>query len=320
MKPLYRYNPDTDNFERFYPSIRDRLRQAGVRFAASAVGGTIIFLVVYFGFTSYSERELHEENSILKSRYEVLESRVDNALKVMEEIRHRDDNFYRVMMHAEPLHLGQRYAGLDNEQRYREIRSLGDMDLVANLTRQIDLLDRQLYVQSMSFDDLKEMALEQKSQSPRIPGRMPLAQGEYTLASGFGYRRDPVYGDTKFHPGVDLQARGGTEVSATADGKVTHVGRVGQEGISVLISHGYNYTTFYSHLDEVMVEEGETVKRGSKIGTVGNTGKSTGPHLHYEVRLKEKPQNPVNYFFMDLSPDDYIEMLRVAEDAGHVMD
>lgn len=142
----------------------------------------------------------------------------------------------------------------------------------------------------------------------------------YTMSSGYGYRRDPVYGTTKFHSGLDFAAVTGTPVYATGDGVVEYAERRSGYGNCIDISHGYNYTTRYAHLSEILVSSGQEVKRGDLIGKVGSTGKSTGPHLHYEVRFKDEPQNPVNYYFMDLTPEQYAEMIREAENAGHVMD
>lgn len=140
------------------------------------------------------------------------------------------------------------------------------------------------------------------------------------MSSGYGVRRDPIYGSSKFHAGLDFAAKTGTPVFATADGVVTEAGRQSGYGNCIDISHGYNYLTRYAHLSEVLVKPGQEVKRGEMIGKVGSTGKSTGPHLHYEVRFKGEPQNPVNYYFMDVTPEQYAEMVQLAENAGHVMD
>lgn len=319
-QPIYRYNAATDNFERVYPTIADRLRSASVIVGISGLIGTSLFLIAYFGFAGPTEEHLRRENSILESQYSVLDHRVETALKVMEQIRNRDDNFYRVMMQTDPLALSQRYAGLDNEARYRELKKLGDKQLVATLTRRLDLLDRQLFAQSQSFDQLRSLALEQKDRMAHIPAIIPIHVKDYTMSSGYGIRRDPVYGTRKFHAGLDFAAKTGTQVFATADGIVETAGRKSEYGLCIDISHGYSYMTRYAHLSEVLVKEGEKVSRGQLIGKVGSTGKSTGPHLHYEVRSKGEPQNPVNYYFMDLTPDEYAEMIKEAENAGHVMD
>ena len=140
------------------------------------------------------------------------------------------------------------------------------------------------------------------------------------MASGYGYRRDPIYGTGRFHEGLDFAADTGTPVYATADGKVVHADWQSGYGNLLEIDHGYGYVTRYAHLSKFKVKEGDEVKRGDLIAETGNTGKSTGPHLHYEVRYRNSPQNPINYYFMDITPEEYDNMIRQAENAGHVMD
>ena len=319
-KVFYCYNPETDNFERYYPSMRDRLMTLSRYLVAGAAIGTLFAVGFYYLTGGPTENALRHENSELRSKYNVLSRRLDNSLKVMDNIKNRDDNFYRVMMQMEPLARSRRYAGLDNSSRYADIASLSDAALVTRVTQQMDLLDRQLYAQSLSFDQLKGGALEQKDKLAHIPSVLPINIKDFTMSSGYGYRRDPVYGAQRFHEGLDFAAPTGTEVYATADGIVEIADRKGGYGNMIDITHGYNYLTRYAHLSKIIVSEGDEVKRGQLIGYVGSTGKSTGPHLHYEVRFKDEPQNPVNYYFMDLTPEEYADMIQLAENAGHVMD
>lgn len=316
----YRYNPDTDNFERIYPSFRSRFLRVLLFAGSSLLSGAVLYVLAFYLFGTPTEDSLRRENAMLKSQYNVLNRRLDNSLKIMGDIQNRDDNFYRVMMQMEPMSRSQRFAGLDNEKRYREIQKLPDAGLVKLLTQRLDLFDRQLYAQSISFDQLRIEAGRQKEKIARIPSIIPIDIKDYTMSSGYGYRRDPVYGSTKFHAGLDFAAKTGTPVYATGDGTVEVAERKSGYGNCIDISHGYNYLTRYAHLSEILVALGQEVKRGDLIGKVGSTGKSTGPHLHYEVRFKDEPQNPVNYYFMDVSPEQYAEMVREAENAGHVMD
>ena len=241
-------------------------------------------------------------------------------MKVMEQIRNRDDNFYRVMMQMEPMTVSRRNAGFDYERSYASMRGMSDDALIGNLTSQIDLLDRQLYSQSQSFDQLRRAAAEQRVKLDHVPGIFPISQEEVNISSGYGMRRDPVPGTRKQHDGIDFLAPVGTSVYATADGKVAVAERKGGFGNCVEIAHGFNYLTRYAHLSELLVEEGAEVKRGDLIGKVGSSGKSTTPHLHYEVIFKGEAENPINYFYLDLTPDDYAIMLQQAEDAGQVLD
>ena len=286
----YRYNPETDNYERVYPTLAGRLSGfakvlvLAVLIAAAAVG------LVFLCYDTPTEQNLRTENRQLKTQYNILSRRL------------------------------QRLAGLDNESRYRELQGLSDAKLVTDFTRRLDFFDRCLYAQSISFDELKTMASKQQDKLDHIPSVLPINVEAYTMASGYGYRRDPVYGATAFHAGLDFAAPEGTGVYATANGRVSVADWKGGYGNCIDVDHGYNYLTRYGHLSKILVKEGQMVSRGEKIGEVGSTGKSTGPHLHYEVRFKDEPQNPVNYYFMDITPEAYEQMIRLAENAGHVMD
>ncbi len=316
----YIYNPETDNFERVFPSFKSRLRSLGRIAGLSLIFGLAIYFIIFYAFEAPTEKNLRKENAVLKSQYNILNRRLDNSLKVMSNIQNRYDNFYRVMMQMEPLGNGRRLAGLDNEKRYRDLRNISDEGLVKVLAQRLDLFERQLYAQSLSFDELRKAASDQKDKLAHIPSVIPINIKDFTMSSGYGIRRDPIYGSSKFHEGLDFAARTGTPVFATAEGTVAVAERTGGYGNCVDISHGFNYLTRYAHLSEILVKAGQKVKRGEMIGRVGSTGKSTGPHLHYEVRFKNEPQNPVNYYFMDLTPEEYAEMIQLAENAGHVMD
>ena len=239
----------------------------------------------------------------------------------MNDISERDDNFYRVIMGTERVSRAKRYAGFENENRYNHLNTLHDAELIKNLTRKMDMLDRQLYVQIKSFDELQKLAETNKDRIRHIPSIQPIAQKHMRkMASGYGTRRDPIYGTRKFHEGLDFAADKGTPVYATADGKVVNASWESGYGNLVEIDHGYGYVTRYAHLSKFKVKEGQTVKRGDLIAETGNTGKSTGPHLHYEVRYNGAPQNPINYYFMDITPEQYNQLILEAENAGHVMD
>lgn len=317
---FYTYNPATDDFERYYPNLKDRLVKIGIIAFFSILIGVALFLVVWYGFFSRSEADMRSENIRLQSQYAVLERRVDASMKVMENIRNRDDNFYRVMMQMEPMSSGRRYAGFDYEKSYSTIRRMNEDALIERLTGEVDLLDHLLYSQIQSFDQLRAAAGDHIVKRDHIPGIIPLANKDSEIAAGFGLRRDPVNSERTFHNGIDFVAPNGTSVFAAADGRVEIAQRKDGFGNCIDLSHGYNYKTRYAHLSEILVEEGEEVKRGDLIGKVGSTGRSSQPHLHYEVWYKGVAQNPVNYCFIDLTPKQYSEMLRIADDAGQVLD
>ena len=320
-KVFYRYNPATEHYDRVYPSARERMWIITRRMLAAIFTAGIIFVIIYLLVDTPREKALRHENEQLHTQLDILNRRLDGALEVMNDISSRDDNFYRVIMGTPAIPHSERYAGLNNESRYSHLNSLRDADLIKDLTRKTDLLERQIYVQIKSFDELQQLARDNSDRISHIPAIQPISsENMKQMASGYGYRRDPIYGTGRFHEGLDFAADTGTPVYATADGKVVHAGWKSGYGNLVEIDHGYGYVTRYAHLSKLKVKEGQSVKRGDQIAESGNTGKSTGPHLHYEVRYRDIPQNPINYYYMDLTPEEYDEMIRQAENAGHVMD
>lgn len=319
-KAIYFYNPVTDNFERIYPTFKSKVLKWGGIMLLSMIFGAIFFIVAYYGFADKNEQTLRRENLLLRSQYNVLEKRVESALKIMNQIQKRDDNFYRVMLQMEPLSISRRFAGFDYEKNYAGLRGVSDKGLITQLTQMVDLLDHQLYSQSQSFDKLRENAISSKEKINSVPGAFPIRRDEFEISGGYGIRRDPYSGAQKFHTGIDLSAAQGTEVFSTADGVVTISEKRGAQGNYLEISHGNDYITRYSHLSETLVNNGDRVKRGDLIGKVGSTGSSISDHLHYEVRFKGEAQNPVNFFFLDLSPEEYNELIQQSEDAGNILD
>jgi murein DD-endopeptidase MepM/ murein hydrolase activator NlpD len=281
--------------------------------------GCFILLIIIFG--SPSEKELRAENSRLLAQYNVLSSRLDEALDVLEDIQLRDDNMYRVVFQAEPISADIRKSGYDATLRYEDLLDMANSKLVINTTQKMDLLSKQLYIQSKSFDDVVNMSKNHEQMLRCVPAIQPVSNKDLKqTASGYGMRIDPVYGTTKFHSGMDFSANIGTEVYATGDGVVVQAGWEGLYGNMVTIDHGFGYITKYAHMSAIGAQRGKRVVRGEVIGRVGNTGKSTGPHLHYEVHYKGKVVNPVNYYFMDLAADDYDKMIQLAANHGTVFD
>lgn len=321
QKVFYRYNPATEQYERVFPDTASRFYASVRVYAVAFLIVVFIALALYYMIDSPRERMLRRENNKLQQKLEMLDRRADQALSVMEDIAERDNNFYRVMMQAEPITPAQRYAGLERQRNYDRLDSLTDNELLKNVSLKLDRLDQMVVSQIRSFDFLANETAGQKNRTAHIPAIQPVPEKFLrTMASGYGIRRDPIYGTMKFHEGMDFSAPVGTPVYATADGTVTTASWQSAYGNMVEINHGYNYTTRYAHMSKIITRPGQSVKRGDLIGLVGNTGKSTGPHLHYEVRYRGAPQNPVNYYYYDLSPEQYDEIIRLAENAGHVMD
>ena len=320
-KVYYVYNPQTQTYDRIYPTIRQRavsyLRRLFIGMGLGA--GCFIILLLVFG--SPSEKELRKENSRLQAQYNVLSRRLDEAMGVLQDIQQRDDNLYRVIFQADPISEAIRGAGYGGTNRYEHLMDLADAELVINTTQKLDILSKQLYIQSRSFDDVVEMCKKHDEMLKCIPAIQPISNKDLKkTASGYGTRIDPIYGTKRFHAGMDFSANIGTEVYVTGNGRIASAKWESQYGNCIVVDHGYGYKTRYAHLSKIKVRQGQTVKRGEVIGLVGNTGKSTGPHLHYEVMVKGKIANPVNYYFMDLTPEEYDRMIQMAENHGKIMD
>ncbi len=320
-KVYYVYNPQTQTYDRIYPTIRQRIRSILRRFFVGTGVGMAAFIVFLLVFGSPSEKELRKVNSQLVAQYNVLSHRLDEALEVMNDIQQRDDNLYRVIMQSEPVDPAIRQAGYGGTNRYEALVNLPNAELVVQTTQKLDVFDRQLYVQSKSFDDVVELLKNHEERILCVPAIQPISNKDLKqTASGYGTRIDPIYGTPKFHAGMDFSASPGTDVYATGNGVVEKAGWETGYGNTIVIDHGFGYKTLYAHLRSINVKRGVKVVRGEVIGGVGSTGKSTGPHLHYEVHLKGKVVNPVNYYFMDLSAEDYDKMIQIAANHGKVYD
>ncbi len=320
-KIYYIYNPRTLSFERVYPSIGKRISTLVKHLFIGALLSVLIIGGYYYWFGSPRERVLEREKKQMEAQYQLLSRRVDEALEVMYDLQQRDDNMYRVILQAEPISQSVRNAGLSNAQRYKEFSELDDARLVMTTSMKVDQLYRQVYVQCNSMNELVAFAKGEEDRIKHIPAIQPVSNKDLKrTASGYGERIDPFYKTRKFHAGMDFAAATGTPVYASGDGTVKFTGWMSGYGNIVIVNHGYGYETRYAHLSKILTKKGHKVVRGEEIALVGSTGKSTGPHLHYEVRYKGKPQNPINYYFFDLSPEDYDRMIQLADNQGHVMD
>lgn len=320
-KVYYIYNPKTRTYDRIYPTMRQRVMSYLRRlFVGMGLGaGSFIVLLLIFG--SPSEKDLRMENSRLQAQYHILSSRLDESLQVMKGLQQRDDNLYRVMMQADPVADALRTPSYNKTNRYEDLMELPSAKLVVNTTQKMDLLERQLYIQSKSFDEVLALCKKHDEMLECIPAIQPVSNKDLKqTASGYGTRIDPIYKTVKFHSGMDFSANVGTPVYATGNGVVRKAGWEGLYGNCIQIDHGFGYVTRYAHLSKIDVRVGQKVVRGETIGKVGTTEKSTGPHLHYEVMVKGQIVNPVNYYFMDLNADDYDRMVEIAANHGKVFD
>lgn len=260
--------------------------------------------------------QLEKENEELKFYYDLIQNEMGDVSKMLSSLQERDDNVYRVIFEAEPIPSSIRNAGVGGTNRYKDLleKGLEREDLLVEAYSKIDKLKKQMYIQTKSYDELIDMASNKDEFFAVLPAIQPVSNKELKrLSSGFGYRTDPILKTRKMHWGVDFSAPVGTPIYATGDGVVKRVKTsFGGLGKHIFIDHGYGYETRYGHMSDFNVKQGQKIKRGECIGYVGSTGKSTAPHLHYEVKKDGKKINPVHFFYQDLNASEYEEILRLA--------
>jgi len=318
----YRFNPKTLNFERIRLSAWQKTKRTLLALSPGLVVGVLGIFLAYQFVDSPKEGSLRRENQQLLLQYEVLTKQLGEVEIVLQDVRRRDDNIYRVIFEADPLPPSIRQAGSGGVDRYRNMNGFASSDLVIDTKKRLDLLTRQLVVQSKSLDEVASLVLRKQEMLASIPAVQPIPNEDLTqTAGGFGMRIHPIHKIPKFHAGMDFTAKQGTPIYATGDGRVVFADyATNGYGMHVIVDHGFDYETLYGHLSELKVRDGQRVKRGDVIGLVGNTGLSAGPHLHYEVHKGGEPVDPANYYFNDLTPEEYARMLELSRNAGQSLD
>ncbi len=305
-KTKYRFNTKSLAVEQVRETFKDKLKVFLQYVAAGLIFSVVVLFIGFTFFDSPKERILKRELNLYKTQYEIINDRIDILATVLEDIQERDDDIYRVIFEAEPLPRAVREAAFGGTDRYGHLAGYQNSQLISETMQRVDRLSRQLYVQSRSYDEVFEMALNKADMLASIPAIVPISRGHQYLVSGFGPRIHPTYKTLRMHQGVDFTSVIGTPIYATGNGVVVRSERNNYGyGMMVEIDHGYGYKTLYAHMSEIDVRIGQEVKRGEVIGKVGNTGTSTAPHLHYEVHRNNRAVNPVNYFFRDLSPEEF---------------
>lgn len=320
-KTYYMYNPKTLEYERVYPSAKERFAVVLRNLSLGLIIGVAAFFGFIYFFDSPMEALLRKENTLLQTQYDLLMMELDQANDVLEDMQQRDEKLYRAIFNADSIPMSIRKSGFGGSNRYEHLKGLPNSDRVVETTRRMDMLKKQLYVQSNSLEELIALGKDQENKLRCIPAIQPVANKDLKrTASGYGMRIDPIYRIPMFHAGMDFTAEKGTEIYATGDGTVIYAAWKQGYGNCVIVDHGYDYETLYGHIDKYKVRVGQRVTRGEVIATVGNTGKSTGPHLHYEVLYRGRHDNPAKYYFQDLTPEEYDQMIQIADNHGQVMD
>ena len=318
----YIFNQLTQNFEVLEtPRSKKVLRYTLIMLAV--LGIAFLFAVLLFTFfKSPKEKSQARELEFMKLQYEILNDRLDDIEVLMTDMEQRDNNLYRMMFEADPIPNSVRRSGFADADRYAGLYGYMNSNLVVSAARKMDVIASQLYNQSVSYDTLFALARNKSDMLAHIPAIFPLKETEIKyISSYFGYRPDPIYKISKFHSGIDFSASLNTEAYATGDGVVCDVekGHWGY-GNMVTIDHGFGYKTRYAHLQKALVRRGQKVKRGQRIGLVGSTGKATGVHLHYEVLKNDVQIDPINFFYNDLTPDEYEQILQQSTLPTQTMD
>ena len=299
----FKYNPESLSYERIRPSFKSRLL-VFLSYLSILLFFAVVLNVFYSSvFDTPREKMLKRENSQLKLQYDRLNQNISKLEVVLSDIEKRDDNIYRAIFNADPIPGYIRDAGIGGVNRYEYLEGYDNSELVIETAKRLDQLSKAVVVQSKSYDEVVEMAMNREEQLSSLPAIQPISNKDLTrTASGYGFRIHPIYKIRKMHYGMDFTAPTGTEVYATADGQISFLERSRRGyGNRIIIDHGFGYKTMYAHMNDFNnVWRGKKVKRGDVIGYVGSTGLSTAPHLHYEVHLNGKKVNPVNYYFEDL--------------------
>ena len=321
-KIKYYYDTKTLSYKPVKLNSSEKIRGYFIFFLSSILLSFFILMIFYQFFDSPKEKRLKLEIQNLTSQYEVINNDMQQVETVLDEIQERDDNIYRVIFEADPIPTSIRKQGFGGVNRYEKLLGLSNSELMINTSKKIDQLTKQLYLQSKSFDEVIDLAKNKSNMLASIPAIQPVANKDLKrMASGYGYRIHPIYKTRKMHYGMDFSAKTGTEIYATGDGVVSKIKRSKRGyGNYVKINHGFGYETLYAHMSKYIVKRGQKVKRGEVIGYVGNSGISTAPHLHYEVRKDNKKINPMNFYYNDLSPEEYEKMLEISLQSNQSLD
>ena len=309
-------------FEKLTTPLRVRLLQVLGYIAASIVTGILIFAITFRYIDSPKEKLLRQQNYDLKQNYKVMEERIKQLQLQMDEIANRDNYVYRSIFESNPIPDSARVKEMEKKKEVQLVQSMGETELVNSMAAQLNNLSLRMAFQVKSFGAIENMVKNKEKLLAAIPSIQPISNRTLNrVSSGFGYRIDPVYKDRRLHPGLDFTAPIGTPIYAAADGVVKDAGfNTGGYGNRVVVNHGFGYETLYAHMVRIKARVGTRVKRGEVIGYVGSTGKSTGPHLHYEVHKNGTQLDPIYFFYNDLTPAQFDRILKLAAASNQSFD
>ncbi|MBE7173632.1 MAG: peptidoglycan DD-metalloendopeptidase family protein [Williamsia sp.] len=323
MKKIkYYYNTNTLRYEKLETPLRVKLLRVFGFLASALVSALIIVSVAFRYIDSPKEKLLKQQYEAISERYDELASHVKKLDQQMDELEKRDNDVYRSIFEANPIPDSARVKAMETQRELVMVQNMDQRDLIGSIASTINNLAKRIAFQNKSFKEIQSFVRNKEVLLASTPAIQPVSNKDLNrIASGFGYRIDPVYKTVKMHAGLDFAAPQGTPIYATADGTVTLAGNVGNGfGNHVIINHGYGYETLYGHMFKIKARAGQKVKRGEIIGYVGSTGKSTGPHCHYEVHKNDHPLDPVYFFYNDLTPEQFDRLLKMAAASNQSFD
>lgn len=323
MKKIkYYYNTHTLRYEKLVTPLRVKLLRIFAFLATALVTSAIISYFAFQFVGSPGEKLLKAENDRLRYRYLDLNKQVKSLQQQMQELEKRDNTVYRSIFEADPIPDSARAEMIERQKEIAKVESMEEHELVGSIEGSLKNLFQRINSQKKSYSELANLIKNKEQLLAATPAIQPVSNLDLNrIASGFGYRIDPIYKTVKMHAGLDFSAPQGTPIYATADGRIKIAGYSdGGYGNHVVINHGYGYETLYGHMVRIKARRGQSVKRGEVIGYVGSTGKSTGSHLHYEVHKNGQRLDPVYFFYNDLSPQQFNEVLKRAKASNQSFD
>ena len=323
-KVKYYYDSENLAYRKINTKKATKFGYAALFLIASALFGVLSFVVLLNTpfFETPKDRLQAREIENFKLRYAILNKKMDQLDGVLANIEERDNNLYRVYFNTSPIPEEQRKAGFGGINRYKELEGYDNSELVINTSRRVDVISKELVIQSKSLDEILKLAKEKDNLLSAIPAIQPVQnENLQAMVSGFGYRNDPFTKVRKFHAGMDFSAKTGTPIFATGDGVVDRADNSASGyGNHIVLRHGFGYETLYGHLSKYKVRRGQRVKRGDIIGYIGSTGRSEAPHLHYEVHKNGETVNPLNFYYGNISAAEFVAISKLANQENQSLD
>ncbi len=323
-KVKYYYDPDTLSYRKIEPKKSRKYRNILFFVSGSALFGFMALILLLNTNLLNTPRELSLQREVknYELQFELLDKKMEQIEQVLANMEDRDNNIYRVYFEANPIPEEQRRAGFGGINRYKSLEGFNNSEMIISTTRRLDIIQKQMVIQSKSLDEITKLAEEKEELLAAIPAIQPINNDDLTrMASGYGWRSDPFTKARKMHWGMDFTAPKGVPVYATGDGVVKRADNAASGyGKHVRIDHGYGYMTLYGHLSKYNVKKRQKVKRGDLIGFIGSTGRSEAPHLHYEVWKDGTRINPINFYYGSLTPEEFENMLKYANQENQSLD